>query len=218
MKSRIFDIHTHLLPAKPGTAFVSVTSQLDFTPHEGHLYAFGLHPWDVDEAWPEQVERMEALYRHAVHRDQLVMMGEMGLDRLRGADLALQSQALTAQLKMAESIGKIPIIHDVHSMAELLALRRELRCQLPWLVHGFRGGPEQMRQYLRAGCHLSLGSHFQAETLLALPDDELFLESDNDATALPLVYQRVSALLGQPVEAIRSQVSDNVCRLLGSEA
>lgn len=218
MKSLIFDVHAHSLPAEPGTAIVSVSPQPDFMPSEGQLYAVGLHPWDVDNDWPEQVECIEALYRHTAHRSQLVMMGEMGLDRLRGADLTLQSQALAAQLKMAESIGKIPIIHDVHCMAELLALRRELRCQLPWLVHGFRGGPEQMRQYLRADCHVSLGAHFRSDTLLALPHDELFLESDDDAPSLPFTYERAASLLGLTTRDLRLHVSRNICRLMGNKA
>lgn len=213
MKTLISDVHTHSEPLVAGTAVVSLSVTKGWMPHEGQLYAAGLHPWDVDEHWAERVEELRELYR-SPSSGQLVMIGEMGLDKLRGGDYGLQRRALTEQLEIAESIGRIPVIHDVRSMNELLSLRRELRCQLPWLIHGFRGGAEQARQYLRAGCHLSLGQHFREDALRALPVEEIFLESDDLPDSLAVAYALAASVTGLSAETLRQHVNDNVLNLL----
>ena len=210
----ILDVHTHTLPQQPGTAIVS-SSVENWRPESGQWYAVGIHPWDIIADGREQLERLRTLLQED-SSGQIRMLGEMGLDKLRGPALNIQREVFMEQLKIAHSIGKNPVIHDVRSMAEILAVRRELRTSQPWLIHGFRGGPEQARQYLRAGCHVSLGPRFRPDTLLSLPLDELFLESDEAPDNLETLYGEVSHHLNIPVQTLKSQVNDNVFRLLNS--
>ena len=210
----ILDVHTHVLPARPGSAIVSVSAD-DWQPLPGQWYAVGIHPWAIRDDGEEQLSRLRALLE-ADTSGQIRMMGEMGLDHMHGPAMEIQREVFSEQLKIAHSIGKTPVIHDVRAMADLLAVRRDLRDTSPWLIHGFRGGPEQARQYLRAGCHVSLGIRFRLDTLLALTPDELFLESDEAPDSLPALYVRVSEALRMPLETLQQQVNENVLHLLGT--
>ena len=219
----ILDVHTHTLPPQPGTAIVSIRSsewavqQGAWTPQPGHWYAVGLHPWDIVGDGEEQLRLLRSLLLSDTS-GQIQMVGETGLDKRRGPSMEIQRAVFVEQLKTAHSIGKIPVVHDVRCMAEILAIRRELHYTEPWLIHGFRGGPEQAQQYLRAGCHVSLGVHFRSDTLLSLPPNELFLESDEHPEKLQALYDDVSQLLNMPVQAIKQQVNDNVLHLLRNES
>lgn len=210
----ILDVHTHALPQQPGTAIVSTNAD-KWQPQPGQWYALGIHPWDIEEDGQRQLEQLRFILSSDVS-GQIQMLGEMGLDKLRGPALEIQRSVFIEQLEISLSIGKKPVIHDVHCMTEILAVRRELRTKQPWLIHGFRGGPEQAQQYLRAGCHLSLGLHYRPDTLLSLPMDELFLESDDNPEMLDKLYTDVSLRLNLPVQALKQQVNDNVLHLLNN--
>ena len=210
----ILDIHTHTLPLQPGTAIVSVNAE-EWHPFPGHWYAVGIHPWNIIDDGQEQLEHLRTVLSTDAF-GQIRMLGEMGLDKRQGPAMEIQRKVFVEQLKIAHSIGKNTVIHDVRSMAELLAVRRELRCTQPWLIHGFRGGPEQARQYLRAGCHLSLGIRHNPDTLLSLPLHELFFESDEDPDSLKTLYDKAAQCLNISVEVLKSQVNNNVLHLLNS--
>ena len=199
----ILDVHTHALPQQPGTAIVSTNVDK------------WQHPWDITEDGQKQLEQLRLILSSDASR-QIWMLGEMGLDKLRGPALDIQRSVFVEQLKIALSIGKKPVIHDVHCMSEILAVRRKLRTTQPWLIHGFRGGPEQARQYILAGCHLSLGLHYRLDTLLSLPLDEFFLESDDHPELLEKLYADVSRQLNLPVQVLKQQVNDNVLHLLNN--
>lgn len=213
MSVLIRDVHTHQLPSEVGTAIVSVDAA-DWQPVDGQLYAVGLHPWTLSEEWGQQMEQWQSVLR-SDFAGQIVMAGETGLDRLRGASLLVQRKVFEEVVRTAEERALPSVIHDVHAMAEVLAVRKALSASMPWLIHGFRGGPEQAAQYLRAGCHISLGRHYNPTTLLALPSDELFLESDAHPEDLDALYAEVAERLGRPVDVLRGQVNDNITKVLG---
>lgn len=205
----ITDAHTHLLPAVAGTAIVSVSLTDGFKPQPGHHYAVGIHPWDIEGDGIRQLDALRSLFAHDIS-GRLCMLGEAGLDKRRGPAWNIQLAVFSEQARLAHSFGKTLVVHDVHATSELLSVRRTLGITTPWLVHGFRGSPEHARQYLRAGCHLSLGPRYRPETLMALPPDELFLESDDDIDSLDTLYADVAGRLRRPVESLKQQVNDNI--------
>ena len=217
-KTLVTDVHTHNLPEKAGSAIVSLSPQafLNLTPEQRqtNLFAIGIHPWYIEGSGAEQLSLLESVLQ-GEDSESIVMLGEMGLDKKQGASPDIQRSVFISQLELALRYDKIPVIHDVRSMQEILQLRKSLRFTSPWLIHGFRGGAEQAQQYLRAGCHLSLGMHYKTETLLSLPANEIFLESDDDSLGLANLYERVAKDLNTTVSALSQQVSDNVMRLLG---
>ena len=73
-------------------------------------------------------------------------VGECGFDALKGPSHDLQEQAFVRQVQLSEQFRKPMILHVVRDFDSVIRLRRTLKPEQPWLIHGFRGGPEQMSQ------------------------------------------------------------------------
>ena len=203
----LLDIHTHRLPAVPGTAVVSVCPT-DFRPAPGHLYSVGLHPWRLSEEG-QTTDVLEAAIRHP----QVVAVGEAGLDRLAQAPLQeVQIPLFEAQARLADERGLPLVIHLVRCTAELLASRRRLRPQVPWVVHGFRGKRELAAELLRHGLCLSFGEHYHPEALRAVPPGRMFLETDESSVPISTLCERASTLLGSPVQSLRQTLAENAAK------
>lgn len=129
------DIHTHNVHA--GHDAVICIEPDDAMPAGDNLhFSCGVHPWRSSEAealWPMVVARATD--------PRVVAIGECGIDRLRGADVQLQTELFRSHALLAEEVGKPLIIHCVRGWAELLAVHRAVAPAVTWIVHGFRGAP-----------------------------------------------------------------------------
>lgn len=205
----IHDIHTHHHPTTPGTAIVQLTPDA-FSPQPEHFYSVGLHPWTIGDDWRTQ---MAGLLVMALHT-HVLMIGEAGLDKKNGsAPMETQMEVFREHVRLSELIRKPLIVHCVKAFDELLAIRKETKATLPWVIHGFRGGVEQWRQLSRAGMHVSLGKHYDEELIKQLPPELLLLESD-DTTELDTVYSRASHDTGIPIPELSTHVGNNLLQLL----
>ena len=92
--------------------------------------------------------------------------------------MELQLTVFKAQVRLSEEYGLPLIIHCVKAMDELLGSEKEFRPQQAWIWHGFRGKPEQAMQLLKKGFYLSFGEYYPDETMQIVPDERLFLETD----------------------------------------
>lgn len=166
----ITDIHTHRLDARD--AIISVTPDVPRRPDLN--YSVGIHPWGSAEATEADVEAV----RQAISEPNVLAVGECGLDTLRGAPIDRQLSLLEAQAKIAEDAHKPLILHIVKAWDQLLALKKQLRPTSPWIIHGFRGGPQQAQQLVAAGLYLSLGTRHNPDVVATIPADRLFRETD----------------------------------------
>lgn len=207
----IYDLHTHHHPILPGEAVVQLSPDA-FVPQPGHLYSVGLHPWDVGGDWRVL---MASLLVMALH-PQVVMVGETGVDKIKGtAGIELQVEVFREHVKLSELVCKPLIVHCVKAIDEILAVRKELRAQMPWVIHGFRGGVEQAKQLVRAGIFMSVGGRFDEELLRALPLDSILVESD-ELSDVGVVYERVGAIKGVEVAELKQHVANNIYDFLAS--
>lgn len=205
----IYDIHTHHHPDEPGTAIVQLTPD-NFTPRPLHYYSVGLHPWHITDDWRIQ---MGKLYIMALHQ-QVVMIGETGIDKKNSpAPLELQMEVFREHVRLSQLVHKPLIIHCVKAIDELLALRKESKATLPWILHGFRGGIEQWKQLSRAGILISIGQYYNTDLINQIPLSALLLESD-DTHSISTVYERVSSEMGTDIGDIYYQVKSNIHNLL----
>lgn len=208
MNRRILDIHTHVVPA-PSCAVRSLMAGEEVPSGEG-LFSVGIHPWQTAEcsaALPDEVRR-------ALMLPLVVALGEVGLDRLRGAALDVQAALFHSQALMAEEAGKPVVIHCVRAWAELLALHRELRPSVPWVVHGFRGGAALARQLCGSGMMLSFGARFNAEALASVPDEFLLAETDEWTGGIESVIGCMAETRGKDYDAMCDIVAGNAARIL----
>lgn len=163
------DVHTHILDAGPD-AIINLPLGANVPPVGS--YSVGVHPWEADA----NVDWVQL--REAAEKPQVVAIGEVGLDALRGPDLPIQERTFIRQALLAEELGKPLIIHCVRAYGRLLELRRELQPKQTWLVHGFRGKPELARQLTAAGFEISIGSRYNPAVPASVPTHLLHHETD----------------------------------------
>lgn len=174
---RFDDIHTH---GRTGPGMItSVEPGEDMVGLPGAAwYSVGIHPWSTaTEPGDDVFRQLEA----ALRDERVVAVGECGLDALRGGSAACQEAVFRRQAELAERAGLPVIIHCVRRFGRLMELRRELRPEQPWIIHGFRGKRELARQLLAAGFDLSAGPGAPPWLEEAVPPGRLFRESDTAA-------------------------------------
>lgn len=206
----ILDIHTHR-PAPYPDGVVSLRN-FDVNPVEGQLYSAGIHPWDtVDVPGDDTFARLEKLAREK----QVVMIGECGVDPAKGAPLFRQLQILKRQIDLSERLNKPLLLHCVKSADIIMGLKRDLNPRQPWIIHGFRGKPEQARQLTGKGIYLSFGEKFNPATVISMPDDMILAETDESLLSITEIIEALSRAAGRDLS---SAIAANTEILTKSEA
>lgn len=202
---KLLDIHTHHRPLHPFEAIQNCAPE-EFLPLSEGFYSVGIHPWKVKEAGELQWQCLE----EALHHPQVLAVGEAGLDRCTDVPLALQQEAFVRQARLAEQVGKPLIIHLVRAADELFRLHKLLHPSQPWIIHGFRGKPQQASQLLRAGFYFSFGERYNIETVRIVPLDRIFLETDEaDPKILPEIFHQISLARGISSALLASTLESN---------
>ena len=204
----ILDIHTHRREADSEGKSVINYKQLVGAPLlEGYYYSIGIHPWELTMA---NVEEQLIFMINQLPDKRIVAIGECGLDKLTEISMEFQRVAFIMQITLSEQYGLPLIIHCVKAMDEMLAVKKRFRPIQPWIWHGFRGKPEQATQLLKQGFYLSLGEHYPDETMKLIPDDRLFLETDESSLDIEDILRRAAEVRGVGVEALRETIHRNI--------
>lgn len=126
------------------------------TKHPGFLYPMiGLHPEDLTDRWPEDLERMEALLAQPAH--PFIAVGEVGLDyywdRSRYQE---QQEAFAIQVEWAMKYGLPLMIHTRSAHRELvdilksqIANSKSVNGKCTGVFHCFGGSAEEAEELLR---------------------------------------------------------------------
>ena len=163
------DFHTHHLPASGVNALVST-----LTPAAGYFSSCQYHPWHLPEKFspPDDIEKLAGF--HA--------LGEVGLDRLRGPDLAVQQEFLHYFFSVAQDMHKPVVLHIVQCYQELFELIKPFKLKL--LLHGFAGSPELLQELWKRNITVSCSKRIlcRPEILMQLqkPAGAYGFESDDD--------------------------------------
>ena len=180
------DFHTHHVPVEQNV--VAVVDGRD---------TWGIHPWRADETFavPDLSEK--------------IAIGECGLDALRGPSMDIQEQVFLQQIALSEQLKKPLIIHCVKALDRLLQLRKERRATMPWMLHGFRGKPQQLRSLLDAGFYVSFGCSFNEESLCLCPLERMMLETDDRVASIVELYNDVAEKRGLEVAELCKIMAEN---------
>ncbi|MBQ8454964.1 MAG: TatD family hydrolase [Bacteroidaceae bacterium] len=211
------DFHTHQVPV--GQDVVAVVDGRD---------TWGIHPWEAYpqplQAYPQPLPKGmgesksfplgedlgEALGEDLGEASRCLAIGECGLDALRGPSLSVQEEVFVRQVMLSEALGKPLIIHCVRALDRLLHLRKSLRPKQSWMLHGFRGKPQQLRSLVDAGFYVSFAPQHNEESLLLCPAERLMLETDADAeTSIKELYNNVARKRGLDVTDLCSLMAEN---------
>ena len=168
--------------------------------------SIGLHPWSSPTPlWYESLLQ-------AASQPQCLMIGECGLDKCHGAPMPIQIERFRLQIMASEQLGKPLIIHAVHTLNEIIQLKKEFRPAQPWILHGFSGSPQMARQLLQHDIIPSFGAVIlhqskAQESLLAVGPGRFFLETDESPITIATIYQTAARILHTDPAAIESSIS-----------
>lgn len=170
---RHVDVHTHI-DRPDAQAIVNITPRQQLGANR--WYSVGIHPWDAATATDDDWCRLAAL----ADDPRVVAIGEAGLDTRHEpiVPLDVQERVFVRQAQLAQELDKPLIIHAVGALNRIIELRRELHATVPWIIHGFRGKPQQAAELVRHGFHISIGPKHNPAALAAIPPDRLLHESD----------------------------------------
>ncbi len=176
---------------------------------EGMLCSIGLHPWYLHDSEGLLMELKEFSFC-----ENVIAIGECGLDKACETDWALQLHVFRAQLVLAKELQKPIVIHCVRAFAEVMQLLDEVRPSVPVIFHGFNKNRNIADQLLRKGYYLSFGAAVLKDNTLAdvvreIPGDKFFCETDNAAIAIEDIYHRVAELRKTSVADIILHVEEN---------
>jgi len=208
------DIHNHQVkPVRGVFAVENLMAHESISPESISAEAFtaGIHPWYLNN------ENRKQLLKYVLKvsgNPDLIALGEAGFDKLRGPAMELQRTTFEEQVHIACANQKPLIIHCVRAWDELLAVHKNLKPPISWMVHGFRGRKELASQLLARGMYISLWFDFvlrpESEELLKfIPKNRIFLETDGADVAIEDIYRKVAAHLQISEDELKSIIFSN---------
>ena len=206
------DIHSHHLFSEPESILFSACCR-DITKtnfrQAVHL-SVGIHPWYItEEDLPQQISWIETMLKDRRVR----AIGEAGLDKRCDTPFELQEKAFRWQIECAEKHHLPLIIHAVKCASELIHLKKEYQPVMPWIIHGFRGKPQQAAEYIRHGFYLSFGEKYSEEALRLVPEQRFFLETDESRIPIHELFQRAAEVRGISLAHLEDSVFENINQL-----
>lgn len=175
----ILDSHTHDSQA---TDAVICLDDLNAPLLPGKAYSAGIHPWNTADTDPTAL-----LHRvgEMSHNPSVVAIGETGIDKLRGASIAVQADIFGQHIAIAEAAGKPLIIHNVRATQEIIAVwKTTAPHHVAAVIHGFRGNANVAAMLLNQGFYLSYGPHFNTDALAVTPSDRILVETDDSGISI----------------------------------
>ena len=181
--------------------------------------------------WQEQWAIIEQAIR--AHKDELVAIGEIGLDYYWDTTYkAEQQEVFRLQLALAKELNLPVMIHNREATEDTL---RILKAQPPrGVVHCFNGSRETAQQILDLGMYLGIGGVLTFkncklfETLAVVPLDRIVLETDgpylapaphrgerNESRLMIHVVERLADIYCTTPQAIIDVTTRNAKQLFG---
>lgn len=208
----MINFHTHSVNPNNGISVQSLKSSELHKLNDSGFFTIGVHPWESD------IPNIDDVLKQIIDllpKTEIIGIGEIGLDRLKGASIEKQIEVFVKQICIVDQIKKPLIIHCVKAWSELLEIKKMTNSSVPWAVHGFRGNPDLAKQLVASGFHLSFGAPLAdpapslAEALTYTPLDRLFLETDESPVSIGEVYYAASDILNISVDDLVKQINAN---------
>jgi len=211
------NIHTH--HTKPVEGIISIGNLYkDFDAIEtDSFYSVGLHPWYLAaETWETQFEVLKEKSR----LQNVVAIGEAGLDKVTETDFQLQQTVFSKHIQLANEVQKPLIVHCVRAHAEVIALLKQIPVQVPVIFHGFNKSKELAQQLISLGYYLSFGKGLEKqglqEVMAALPRAKIFLETDNSNASIAEIYTHAAVAFQIDEESLSLQLQKNAATVFGA--
>jgi len=191
-KNMYYNLHTHYFPEgnRDICAIVSV----------------GIHPWYIQK---DNIEKELDLIEKYASSPNVRAIGECGLDKLCETDFELQKEVFLSHISISEKIGKPLIIHCVKSFDEIMFFKKKCRPAQTWIIHGFRGRPQQAKQLVESGFFLSFGVNHNEQSIKNIPIERIFFETDDSDCDIRTIYKNAAKILNTSEKNLIRQIEEN---------
>ena len=199
-----FDIHTHNKECDSQSSILNSNEYIT-----GRRISMGIHPWNISSDWEKQF----AIIRANACKKNVCVIGECGTDKLKSpANEELQQEVFRAHATLAEEAGKPLIIHCVKGFDTIIALHKEISPKQAWIIHGFRGKPQQAEQLIKNGFYISFGDKFNIDSVKATPLERLFIESDESKKSIDKIYDEIAKVKGCSIAELCTAIMHNAVK------
>lgn len=175
-------------------------------PKKNIYFSKGIHPWWIKN---EHLEENFSILEKEIQSKNIIAIGECGLDKLCEVDFAVQLAVFKHHIQLAQNYKTPLIIHCVRSISECLHALRDVH--VPIIFHGVNYSYKNLKKILDAGYHVSFGkSLLYNKTVQSyfslIPQEQLFLETDDADISIVEVYTMAAQLLNIPLESLKFQI------------
>ena len=179
---------------------------------ENGYYSVGLHPYNVGKVDDEDTLNKVRLSTENLN---VFAIGEIGLDKSIEAPLEHQMRVFEAQVEIAEFADLPVILHVVKAFNELVEFMKVHKPVVPMIIHGYNGSSQMAETLLNSGFLLSFGEAIAkehskiVESLLTVPVDKLFFETDEGDLDIREIYHFAAEVKGISLDHLRVQIYEN---------
>lgn len=186
----------------------------DYPPEdiENGYYSVGFHPYNVG-----LVEEEDTLnkVRLSTKNPNVFAIGEIGLDKSIDAPMDAQMRIFNRQVEIAEFADLPVILHVVRAFNEMVEFMKAHNPSVPMIIHGYNGSRKMAEELVKAGFLISFGEAIArdhskiVESLLSVPVEKLFLETDEGDLDIREIYHTAAELKGISMDKLRIQIVEN---------
>ncbi|SHG32298.1 TatD DNase family protein [Flavobacterium segetis] len=205
-----FNLHTHKFIKQANILELVNQYPQDF---DGTIpfYSIGIHPWYILE---ERVETDLAIIESKLKDTNCIAIGECGLDKRIEVPMELQQVVFERQLLLAQKGNKAVVIHCVAAFQEVIETKKRLNISVPMIIHGFSKNNQVAHQLISNGFYISFGKYLLLnkdleEVFKSIPDDKLFLETDNIEEGIEAVYHLAAKYKGISIAELQHLINKN---------
>ena len=203
----LVNIHTHY-KRHDSIEIVNAIDIIDLS----YYYSVGIHPWNA-ETNSLKISNLE----NKAQDKFMLAIGEIGLDKIKGPALEIQKTCFIDQVLIAEKINRPVIIHCVKAWNEIAAIKKELQPKQIWIFHGFTK-VSILESVLEEGLMISIGAGIMnnlklQEALKNIPNEQLFLETDDSEITILEIYKKVSTVKNLSLSELEEIIENNFKRI-----
>ena len=191
--------------------------------------AIGLYPIDAfrTESHPDKydVDIDDEINYIRENKDNIMAIGEIGLDYKNGKDVDSQKELFRRLLDLAVELNKPVIIHSRKAEAEVLDILEEYKDKLKIVNHCFSGKKKLVIRAKEMGCYFTIPTNvvrseqFQ-HMIETVPLSQLFCETDtpylspfkdewNEPANVVESYKKIAEIKGMELEEVMRIIYNN---------
>ncbi|MCX2742546.1 TatD family hydrolase [Mangrovivirga sp. M17] len=207
-----FNIHSHNFPSdnlKDQVIYQVMAHEYDSLPDLPYM-SIGIHPWHFED---QKIEDQWAKIEKWATSENVVAIGESGLDYAIDQDRKLQEEIFIRHIELSEQTQKPLIIHCVKAHNELVRVRKKTRAKQQWIVHGVNQKLKSLTSLLERDIILSFGKALLEEKSNARKvirelgmGSFLFETDDEENSMINSIYKEAANILDKNEEQIKKEI------------